>query len=65
MTPAQFVRRRHPGAKRELGATDYQIVVNGETLARSMLPNHAWECAARAIARAEGNHDAQPWKAAQ
>lgn len=64
MTPAQFVRKRHPTAKREFGATGYQIVANGETLGRSNMPNHAWECAARAVAQAEGNRSPDPWKVA-
>lgn len=63
MTPAQFVRSRHPDAQRELSAVGYQIVAAGQTLGRSHLPNHAWECAARAVARAEGNSAAEPWKA--
>jgi len=64
MTPAQFIRQRHPKAKRELSSNGYQIVANGQTLGRSHLPNHAWEVAARAVARAEGNHNPQPWEAA-
>ena len=63
MTPAQYVRKRHPLARRELGATGYQIVAAGLTLGRSHLPNHAWECAARAVARAEGVEAAEPWRA--
>jgi hypothetical protein len=63
MTPAQFVHQRHPAAKRELSAIGYQIVANGETLGRSHLPNHAWECAARAVAQAEGNRSTDPWTA--
>lgn len=62
MTPAQFVRKHYPKAKREHSALGYQIVANGETLGRSGFPNWAWVEAARAIADAQKLPRPRPWE---